>query len=66
MMGYYADGKVDCKIPSCSLYPVMPYREGVKKAFIERSKTPFDALADARGASTGIFSGQGIGSIVSI
>lgn len=58
-MGFYADGKVDCKIPSCPLYPVMPYREGVKRAFIERSKTPFNGLVDTQEASTGIFSGQG-------
>lgn len=25
-MGRYADGTVDCNIPECSLYPVMPYR----------------------------------------
>jgi hypothetical protein len=29
-MNYYADGKVDCQIPSCPLYPFMPYREGEK------------------------------------
>lgn len=26
-MGYYIDGKVDCKIPECSAYGFMPYRE---------------------------------------
>lgn len=26
--GYYADGKADCKMQDCSLYPWMPYREG--------------------------------------
>lgn len=25
-MNLYADGKVDCKITSCCLYPFMPYR----------------------------------------
>lgn len=25
-MNHYADGKVDCKIMSCCLYPFMPYR----------------------------------------
>ena len=29
-MGYYANGKVDCELPSCCLYPLMPYREGEK------------------------------------
>lgn len=24
-MGKYADGKIDCEIPECSLYPLMPY-----------------------------------------
>jgi len=24
-MGKYADGKIDCEIPECSLYPWMPY-----------------------------------------
>jgi len=26
--GYYADGKADCKMPDCPLYPYMIYREG--------------------------------------
>jgi hypothetical protein len=26
-MGYFADGKVDCHIPHCSLHPFMPYNE---------------------------------------
>jgi hypothetical protein len=25
-MGYYEDGKMDCEIPTCPLYPRMPYR----------------------------------------
>jgi hypothetical protein len=29
-MGYYCDGKVDCKMPDCPLYPFMPYRESKK------------------------------------
>ena len=24
-MGYYVDGKLDCQMPDCSLYPFMPY-----------------------------------------
>ena len=31
-MGCYADGKVDCGIPECPLYPIMPYKN-----------TPFDS-----------------------
>ena len=26
-MGGYQDGKVDCEIPNCSLYPFMPFRK---------------------------------------
>jgi hypothetical protein len=26
-MGYFVDGRVDCRIPACALYPYMPYRE---------------------------------------
>jgi hypothetical protein len=26
-MGFYLDGKVNCGIPECPLYPVMPYRK---------------------------------------
>jgi hypothetical protein len=29
-MGYFADGKSDCEMPDCSLYPWMAYREGRK------------------------------------
>lgn len=28
--GYYADGKQDCSMPDCPLYPLMPYRKGEK------------------------------------
>lgn len=26
-MGGYGDGKMNCGIPGCPLYPLMPYRE---------------------------------------
>ena len=26
-MGYYADGKVDCNMPHCSLHPFMAYNQ---------------------------------------
>lgn len=29
-MGMYVDGRVDCNIPDCPLYPFMPYRAGEK------------------------------------
>lgn len=59
-MGYYADGRTDCNISGCALYPLMPYRKGEKyrtftlsedqiKARKERGrsihrKTPYFAL----------------------
>lgn len=30
-MGYYADGKTDCDITECPLYPFMPYKEKREK-----------------------------------
>jgi hypothetical protein len=30
-LGYYVDGREDCQMPSCPLYPYMPYRVGRKK-----------------------------------
>lgn len=27
-MGWYSDGRQDCKITKCPLYPWMPYKEG--------------------------------------
>jgi hypothetical protein len=30
-MGGYADGRADCRIKECPLYPVMPFREGRPK-----------------------------------
>ena len=26
-MGYYIDGRQDCRVKSCPLYPYMPYKE---------------------------------------
>ena len=26
-LGYYIDGKMDCQIPACPLYPLMPYQK---------------------------------------
>ncbi len=34
-MGYYGDGKQDCKVERCPLYPWVPYKEGgVRKSRI--------------------------------
>jgi hypothetical protein len=27
-MGYHGDGRMDCRMPHCSLYPFRPYKEG--------------------------------------
>ena len=29
--GYYVDGKHDCGVPECPLYPFMPYRDRVAR-----------------------------------
>ncbi len=34
-MGGYADGKNDCEVPKCSLYPLMPYRKIDSKVVVE-------------------------------
>ena len=31
-MGYYSDGREECGIELCPLYPIMPYRAGEKYA----------------------------------
>lgn len=28
--GYYLDGRTDCSVTDCALYPYMPYRKGRK------------------------------------
>ena len=48
-MGYYVDGRMDCKMPDCSLYPFMPYREnkgektGTRRLSPERVKKLVEA-----------------------
>lgn len=43
-MGYYADGKVDCKSPDCPCYPYMPFKinskvvEVQKKSVLQKKK----------------------------
>jgi hypothetical protein len=39
-MGYYVDGRLDCKMPDCSLYPFMPYRENKVKLVSSRKLSP--------------------------
>lgn len=49
-MGYYVDGRMDCKMPDCSLYPFMPYREGEKyKSRTDSAETVKKRVARLRG-----------------
>jgi len=38
-MNYFSDGKIDCKIPSCPLYPFMAYKENREKKSTKTHKT---------------------------
>jgi len=46
--GNYADGRIDCAIPECPLYPVMPYGS-IKRAATSRKVKPASPLAAKRG-----------------
>jgi hypothetical protein len=50
--GYYADGRKDCGVKTCSLYPWMPYNKNKGKISIpmsdERKKQSSDNLKMAR------------------
>ena len=37
-MNYFSDGKVDCKITSCPLYPFMAYKENPEKINTKKNK----------------------------
>lgn len=37
--GFYSDGKNDCRLPGCSLYPFMPYNENRTKRTSNRTMT---------------------------
>jgi len=47
-MGYYADGKMDCQVPECPLYPKMPYRSKTHSEIPLESPDPpeFDHSGD--------------------
>ena len=45
--GGYQDGRLDCRMPACPLYPFMPYREDRA----EGPSLPVDGVAGARGAT---------------
>ncbi|RPI50786.1 MAG: hypothetical protein EHM49_08065 [Deltaproteobacteria bacterium] len=39
-MGYYLDGRLDCEIEDCPLYPFMPYRIEAQKSSKATSEAP--------------------------
>jgi hypothetical protein len=41
-MGYYADGKVDCNMPHCSLHPFMAYNQNRVKQQTTKKTIPGD------------------------
>uniref|UniRef100_A0A6H1ZH07 Uncharacterized protein n=1 Tax=viral metagenome TaxID=1070528 RepID=A0A6H1ZH07_9ZZZZ len=53
-MGYYADGKCDCKITTCTLYPFMPFnaagprKRSTKPMSEERKASLLASLAKSR------------------
>jgi hypothetical protein len=54
-MGYYIDGRNDCGIPECPLYPWMPYGAAVKnarKSSLPPLKGPPTTLKPERGMDT--------------
>lgn len=56
-MGYFADGKQDCKLTNCPLYPFMAYREGgvrkVKTMSAENRKKAGQRLKKGRISASG-------------
>jgi hypothetical protein len=47
--GFYADGKVDCKMPHCSLHPFMAYNENRVTRTIKKTM-PGDHMEKMRAA----------------
>ncbi len=39
-VGFYVDGKVDCQMPDCPLYPFMPYRAQKEVKIPARGRKP--------------------------
>ena len=52
-MAYNTDGRIDCQMPHCTLYPWMPYRKDKPERKISGRKGNPDALRKAREARTG-------------
>jgi hypothetical protein len=47
--GFYADGKVDCNMPHCSLHPFMAYNQNRVKRTVKKSM-PGDHMEKMRAA----------------
>jgi hypothetical protein len=47
-LGYYADGKIDCNMPACSLHPFMAYNQNREKR-TNKKTMPGDQLEKMRG-----------------
>jgi Zn-finger protein len=52
-MGYFADGRQDCKMPHCPLYPWMAYRDGGPRKSRVMSAEQRKAISDR--AKNGVF-----------
>ena len=56
-MGYHADGRIDCRMPHCSLYPFRPYKHdrtsSSKKAILSRGRGSTTHLSDGSPSPTG-------------
>jgi hypothetical protein len=48
-MGYYADGKQDCKMPHCALFPFNPYNQNREKRTVKKTM-PGDQVEKMRAA----------------
>jgi hypothetical protein len=48
-MGFYADGKVDCNMPHCSLHPFMPHNQNRGKRTVKNTM-PKDHMEKMRAA----------------
>ncbi len=42
----YVDGRLDCEMPDCSLYPFMPYGNYLRQIKAEKAKRPKQAVPE--------------------
>jgi hypothetical protein len=56
-MCYHVDGRIDCRMPHCSLYPFRPYKEGTtsssRMAISSRRRPPATPLSDGTSSDRG-------------